>query len=181
MNPKYVTAPAAVGIALVLVGGCGSDSPGKPEHASTDVSPPASTAPAEHHVIRFADTKGEGGVVLENAVDVSKLDDVPDEFKVFVVAELLKQQASSGTAMTECHPKDQLIVNVIDTAGHAAGAVEFAACAGAQVYWAKVDGRWREVLGGQIYPQCDAFKQYGFPVSVVEKCSQGTSVVTYAP
>jgi hypothetical protein len=181
MTPKLVTALAALSMVLVLVGGCGSDSPGKLEVPSMDTSTPTSTAPAEHNVIRFADAKGDGGVVLEDEADASKLVGVPDDFKAFIVAALLKQQAEEDPTMTDCHPKDQYIVDVIDTAGHAAGGIEFAACTGAQLYWAKVDGQWREVLGGQTYPQCDAFKQYGFPTSVVEKCSEGTNVVTYAP
>ncbi|WP_332642729.1 hypothetical protein [Aeromicrobium sp.] len=176
-----MTVLAALGAVLALVSGCGSDSPGKPDPSPTGASSSASTIPAQHHLVRFADANGEGGVVLESPADTSKLDGVPEEFKAFIAAELLKQQTASGTAMTDCHPKDQLIVDVIDPAGHAAGRVEFAACTGARLYWAKVDGKWRKVLGGQVYPQCDAFKQYGFPVSVAgDKCSKGTEIVAYS-
>lgn len=177
MKPKSVIAFAVLSTSLVFVAGCGSDSPGKPEASPTSVS----TIPAEHSAIRFADEEGEGGVVLEDERDASKLVGVPDDFKVFIVAQLLNQQAEEDPTMTECHPKDQYVIDVVDPAGHAAGGIEFAACTGAKLYWAKVDGQWREVLGGQIYPKCDAFKQYDFPTSVVEKCSQGADVVTYSP
>lgn len=104
-----------------------------------------------------------------------------EDFKSFIVAELLNQQAASGTEMNDCHAKVQLIVDVVDAAGYAAGGVAFAACSGARIYWAKVDGEWKKVLEGQIYPTCDAFKQYRFPVSVAgDKCSKGTEIVPYS-
>lgn len=180
MNPKFVAILAALS-ALILAGGCGSDTPSGVTPSSTTASTTAATSPVKHDVVRFADEEGEGGVVLESPADASKLEGVPEDFRAFIVAELLTQQTASGTEMTDCHPKDQLVVDVIDTAGHAAGGVVFAACSGARLYWAKVDGQWRKVLEGQSEPECDAFKQYGFPVSVVEKCSQGTEVVRYAP
>ncbi|GAA3525147.1 hypothetical protein GCM10022234_22630 [Aeromicrobium panaciterrae] len=180
MNPNLVKSLAALSMVSAFVAGCGSDSPGKPETPAS-ASTPASSAQAEHNVIRFADDEDDGGVVLEDEGDAAKLVGVPDDFKAFIVAALLKQQAEEDPTMTDCHPKDQYIVDVIDTAGYAAGGIEFAACTGAQLYWAKVDGQWREVLGGQVYPTCEAFRQYGFPVSVVDKCTRGDKVATYAP
>lgn len=181
MHPRFPTALVALSAALLFIVGCGSDSPDNTDSSSTEWSSTASTTSADHNVIRFADANGKGGVVLESAADASKLKGVPDDFKKFIVAELLKQQAAEDPTMTDCHPKDQYIVNVIDTAGHAAGGIEFAACTGAQLYWAKVDGQWRKVLEGQSYPQCDAFKQYRFPVSVAgDKCSKGTEIVPYS-
>lgn len=182
MSPKIASGMAALGTMLALAASCGSDAPKKPESAPTAATTQSSTVPADHSVIQFADKSGEGGVVLERAADASKLDGVPDDFRTFIVAELLKQQASADPSMADCHPKDRYIIRVIDTAGYAAGSVAFAECSGAQIYWAKVDDQWRKVLEGQFYPACNDFKKYKFPTLVAgEKCSEGTEVVTYAP
>ena len=138
---------------LVLAAGCsgsdGSDGTGdKPTKSAT-----AST------LIDY----GDDGVTVAKAADVDKLTGAPDDFKMFIVADLQRQQDSKDEG---CSERPEIHVAKVDTRGWAAGGSFIPQCGGNATLWAKVAGGWREVWGGQTLPDCAVLEKFRFPASI---------------
>jgi hypothetical protein len=155
---------AAALLLLAWVAGCSQSSDPRP--SPTDDSP---TTSAE--VIRY----GSDGVVLDSASDVRKLTGAPDDFKNFIggVTDAVTKRVDPSE---ECQP--QVEVFVIDPKGYASGGVR--GCDGAEYIWAKKNGIWQEIWGGQAAPDCDKLKSEHVPVSIAgDQCWQGEGMVPY--
>ena len=151
MTNNRLPAAAIVTAALLLTGACGSAK--DDDKGGTTMSPSASPAAAE--LIEY-DQDEAVGVTVAKAADVAKLEGAPDDFKQFVAGII---------AALKTPPDDDCPFRVgvakIDTSGFAAGSM--LSCGGAAYIWAKRDGVWQEIWGGQELPDCADMKKYSVP------------------
>jgi hypothetical protein len=147
--------PAAVllAAALLFTGACGAKD-GAPKDTS---SSPSATTPAAAKIIEYPD-----GVALRTPEDVNKLEGAPEDFKQFISG-AASQVMTDKSATDKCGP--YISVDQVDPAGFASGSVFD--CGGANLIWAKVDGVWRQIFGGQYVPPCDLVKKYSVPEAIV--------------
>ncbi len=99
-------------------------------------------------------------MIIAKVADVSKLEGAPDDFKQFI--------AGLFDGLMRSPDEDcQLTVGVekIDTSGFAFGSQH--SCGGAVYIWAKPNGVWQEIWGGQELPDCDTMEKYSVPTSIV--------------
>ncbi|MBC7630419.1 hypothetical protein [Aeromicrobium sp.] len=173
---RHVLALAATAVLLLpltLTAGCGSDD------ATPAPGPrPAPTEPGPSIDATLLDYTNDGdGLTLRTASDVVGLVGAPRDFTMFITAELARQQATKDDA---CPEKPEIQVDRVDVGGWAAGGVLVPQCGGNAVLWARVDGTWQEVFGGQTLPDCTTLKKYQFPTGVVQgTCADGEKQVPY--
>ena len=170
MKSHRLPAAALLAVALLLTGACGAQD----DAGGTATSSPSS-AP-EDEVIEYTDTPDESvGVTIEKVADVATLEGAPDDFKQFV-AGLIESQRGMGSLEKDC--PFSVSVDVIDTSGFARGGMF--TCGGAAFIWAKRDGTWQQIWGGQDYPECTELKKYSVPKSMnFDKCLEGSKAVDY--
>jgi hypothetical protein len=159
MTPFRLPAAALVAAALLLCSACGAAKDDDKGAAAPSSSP--SSAAAE--LIRY-DQEEPSGVSIAKAAEVSKLEGAPNDFKQFIAGLIdgLKTPPDEDCQLT-------VGVAKIDTSGFAFGSQH--SCGGAVYIWAKQDGVWQEIWGGQELPDCDAMEKYSVPTSIVgDKC-----------
>lgn len=159
--------------ALLLAAGCSgdknsSDTMDTPMTATTSApataEPSAMMSTAPPPVIDY----GEDGISMRDPSEVNKLTGAPLDFKQFiegVLDEVIGGADPDGT----CIPT--VGVNIIDTAGFAAGGIS--GCDGASVIWAKRGGKWGELWSGQTPPPCDQMKAAHAPKNIVDIAGGG--------
>jgi hypothetical protein len=166
MKSNRLLAAAAMAAALLLSDACGADEDG---NGGTKPSSSPTTK-----LIDYEKGNSNGGVELKKAADVSKLEGAPDDFKRFIAG--VTDQATQGVTDNEC----PIIVGVskIDTSGYASGSIR--ECGGAAFIWAKRDGVWQQIWGGQTTPGCNDMRKYSVPKAIAgEKCWDGKDEVDY--
>ena len=151
---------------LMFASACGSDqesSSPKPTETATTTAP------------KLIDYEKDGGVILHKASDISKLDGAPDDFKQFI-AGVIDTSVNSGEQDTQC--PTTISVDKFDPSGYAAGSI--GDCGGAELLWAKRDGAWQQIWGGQTIRECADMKKYSVPVAIAgDQCWDGKKAVTY--
>jgi hypothetical protein len=156
---------ALMAAAVLLLSSCGSNEPD--EDASPSPSEPA------QELIEY-DQDEAVGVNLTQPSEVSKLVGAPADFKQFIAGII---EASASEATDDC--KVQVGVAKIDTSGYAAGSIR--SCGGAVYIWAKRDGVWQEIWGGQELPQCADMKKHSVPKAIAgDRCYEGNDEVEYS-
>jgi hypothetical protein len=159
MRRNQLPAAAIVVAALLFIGACGA----KDDAPKATTSSPSATAPAK--IIDY----GDEGVNLRTPEDVDKLEGAPEDFKQFASG-AASQVMTDKSATDKCGP--YISVSRVDPAGFASGSVFD--CGGAELIWAKVDGIWRQIFGGQFVPPCDLVKKYSVPEAIVGgECDDG--------
>jgi hypothetical protein len=169
MNSRSAWA-AFSALILLLAGGCGDDS----EPESVPAPAETSASPAAGELISYGE-----GVRIRSKADVAKLEDAPDSFKDYMVAEigeLLMLDEDLGRP-EGCDEPPTLLVRAIHTSGYAAGA--FIRCGGAASIWAVIGGQWREVWSGQEIPSCADLTRLGVPNGIADSCRDGKDEVPY--
>jgi hypothetical protein len=69
-------------------------------------------------------------------------------------------------------------VSQLDTSGYASGGIT--ECGGAAFMWAKRDGVWQQIWGGQDIPACEDMKKYSVPKAIAgDRCWDGKDAVEY--
>ncbi len=160
--------PAALlAAALLFTGACGAK-----DDATKDESPsPSAATTAAAKIIKYPD-----GIALATPEDVNKLEGAPEDFKQFISG-AASQVMTDTSATDKCGP--YISVSQVDPAGFASGGIFD--CGGAALMWARVDGIWRQIFGGQISPPCDDMKKYSVPKAIAgDKCYDGDNEVDYA-
>ncbi|GAB3624697.1 hypothetical protein GCM10027418_27820 [Mariniluteicoccus endophyticus] len=151
--------------------------------ATVTPTPRASGGPAPKAMVKgtLVDYRptGDAGAEVRTDADADRLGDAPADFRAYLKTRLAEQVAEVGA---ECRPS--VGVTLVDTRGFATGNVS--GCGGAAVAWAKVDGTWREVWGGQELAPCGPFREVRFPAEVFREglgasCFDNGQEVTYAP
>ena len=154
MKRNQLPAAALLAAALLLASACGSN-----DDTSKDAAPsPATETTAATQLIDY----GDEGVPIKTLDDVAKLHDAPDDFKQFI-AGVASQVLTPKSATDKCGP--YIIVTKFDPAGFAQGG-SFD-CGGGVLIWAKADGIWREVFGGQYVPPCELTEKYSVPEEII--------------
>ena len=154
MKRNQLPAAALLAAALLLASACGTN-----DDASNDATPsPATETTAAAQLIDY----GDEGVALKTPEDVAKLHGAPDDFKQFISG-AASQVMTPKSATDKCGP--YLSVSLVDPAGFASGS--YFDCGGANLIWAKVDGTWREIFGGQYVPPCELTEKYSVPKAIV--------------
>ena len=163
MRRNQLPAAALLAAALLFASACGAK-----DEAPKDTSPsPSATTPATAKIIEYPD-----GVALKTPEDVNKLEGAPEDFKQFISG-AASQVMTADSATDKCGP--YISVSQVDPAGFASGSIFD--CGGAELIWAKVDGVWRQIFGGQSVPPCDLTEKYSVPEAIVGgKCEDGTGV-----
>jgi hypothetical protein len=160
-------ATAFLTAALLFTGACGAK-----DAAPKDTTPSPSTTTPAAQLIDY----GDEGVPLRTPDDVAKLHDAPEDFKQFI-AGAAGQVMTPKSATDKCGP--YLYVNKVDTSGYAGGGVFD--CGGAQLMWARRNGLWQEIWGGQTVPGCDDMKKFAVPKAIVgDRCWDGKNEIDYA-
>ena len=114
-------------------------------------------------------------MAIRKAAEVVKLKDAPEDFKSFI-AGIIDHASNSAEPSEECPAT--VTVSRIDPAGFASGG--FNVCDGYALIWAKVDGVWRQIDAGQMYPACDTMRKYSVPRTIVgDQCAQDSGNVEY--
>jgi hypothetical protein len=158
MTPIRLPAAAVLTAALVVSSACGSTKDDDKSGATPSSSPSAAA-----ELIRY-DQEEPAGVSIAKAAEVSKLKGAPDDFKQFIAGLIdgLKTPPDEDCQFT-------VGVEKIDTSGFASGNQH--SCGGAVYIWAKRDGVWQEIWGGQELPDCDTMEKYSVPTTIVgDKC-----------
>jgi hypothetical protein len=159
MTIHRLPAAAVLATALLLSSACGASK----DDDKGAAAPSSSPSPAAAELIRY-DQQDPSGVTIAKAAHVSKLEGAPDDLKQFIAGIV-------DTSRTLPDEDCQFTVGVakIDTSGFAFGSKH--SCGGAAYIWAKRDGVWQEIWGGQELPDCDTMKKYSVPTSIVgDKC-----------
>lgn len=178
--------PLLFSAAAVLLTACGPKSmTSTPETstpspmASPTAAPTASpSSPSSQKIIDY----GEDGISLQKPSDVDKLVGAPEDFKTFIAGVVEKETAGSDPS-DQCAPS--VGVGLIDPAGFASGGISD--CGGAAIIWAKKDGTWKQLWGGQMQPDCDEMKAASVPKVIEEAAGEGcfdkakNDVVPYQP
>lgn len=146
-------AASVLAAALVFTGACGA----KDDAPKDTPSSPSATTPSDAKIIEYPD-----GVELRTPEDVNKLEGAPEDFKQFISG-AASQVMTDKSATDKCGPF--ISVSQVDPAGFASGSVFD--CGGANLIWAKVDGIWRQIFGGQVAPPCEEMKKYSVPEAIV--------------
>jgi hypothetical protein len=150
--------PAALLAAAVLL--CSACGAAKDDAGETATSSPSSEPASE--LIVYTDKPDESaGVTVESVADIPKLEGAPDDFKQFVAGLV----DASTTMLVDKECPFSVSVAKIDPNGFALGSMF--ACGGAAYIWAKRDGVWQEIWGGQEAPDCADMKKYSVPKSIV--------------
>jgi hypothetical protein len=104
----------------------------------------------------------DGGFVIMHDSDIDKMTGAPADFKAYLHVEFANLGANDG-ADSQC--RSTISITKLAPKGWAAGAISD--CGGANVYWAKFDGAWKQAFGSQEEaPRCKDLKKYAFPVSI---------------
>lgn len=169
MKSNRLLAAALMVAALLLSGACGSD-----DKADGGTKPSSSPTTPATKLIDY-EKDNNGGVEIQKAADVSKLVGAPDDFKQFI-AGVIDQAVQSGGHDKTCPVT--VGVSKLDTSGFATGGITD--CGGAAFIWAKRDGVWQQIWGGQTTPGCDDMKKYSVPKAIAgDKCWDGKNEVAY--
>jgi hypothetical protein len=169
MMSTRIPAALLLTVATFLTGACGAQ-----DDTSGTASAPSASEP-EAELIEYTDNPSESvGVTVSKAGDVTQLEGAPDDFKQFIAGAV-----TGATAMFE--DKDcpfSVGVDRIDTSGFALGSM--ASCGGAAFIWAKRDGVWQQIWGGQDIPACEDLSKYSVPKSFWnDSCWDGEKDVEY--
>jgi hypothetical protein len=170
MNFRSALAGSCAAI-LLLAGGCGGDATPERQPAPAETS----ASPAADQLISY----GDEGVRIRSTSDVAKLEDAPDSFKDYMVAEieeLIMLDEDLGRP-EGCDEPPTVLVKAVHTSGYASGAV--IQCGGAASIWAVIGGGWREVWSGQEIPSCDDLHRLGVPNGIADTCRDGQDEVPY--
>lgn len=125
---------------------------------------------------------GAEGVTLQRASDVDKLVGAPADFKKFIASVVTKATAGSNPS-DQCAPT--VAVDRIDPAGFASGGISD--CGGAAIIWARKNGTWNQLWGGQMQPGCAEMEAAGVPKAIESVAGTGcfdkasNAVVAYVP
>ena len=170
MTPIRLPAAAVLAAALLLTSACGA----KDDGGGTASSPKPTEPKSE--VIEYTDNPDEGvGVDIKKVADVNLLEGAPDDFKQFI-AGIIAYQEGMGVQDKDC--PFSVSVDVIDTTGFARGSMF--ACGGAAFIWAKRDGTWQQIWGGQDAPACEELTKFSVPKSMgFKECWDGKRIVDY--
>jgi len=163
MTPIRLPAAAVLAAALLLCSACGATKADDEGAAAPSDEATSSSSPSPDAELITYDQK-PAGVTIAKVADVSKLEGAPDDFKQFIAGLIdgLKTPPDEDCQFT-------VGVEKIDTSGFAFGSQH--SCGGAMYIWAKQDGVWQEIWGGQELPDCDAMEKYSVPTSIVgDKC-----------
>lgn len=197
MTRTKALAVALTTTTLLLLGACSSDEPEAATSPST--SAPTTSAPTAEpstpepttpnptkttakptaaapsgKLISYANGEDDG-VLIATAADVSKLKGAPADFTKFIAAELASAAPEDG-----CTEKPQISVDAIDTGGWARGGHFTPQCGGYASLWAKANGTWQDVWGGQSIVECSLLTQYKFPARIAgDTCLKGDDAVPY--
>jgi hypothetical protein len=145
---------------VLLCGACGAS---KDDGGTASSSP--STESKSELIVYSEKPEESAGVTIETVADVRKLEGAPDDFRQFVAGLV----DSSTTMLVDKECPFSVSVAKIDPSGFAIGSMF--SCGGAAYIWAKRDGVWQEIWGGQELPDCDDMKKYSVPKSIVgDKC-----------
>lgn len=179
---------AVVGLLSVLVlSGCGYVHFGK---ADPSPVPSAAAHPSAHSKALYK-MNDEGMYVFPEAASMysvadvdTKLAGLPEDFLRFMrtyVAEVTKGSPGEGQP---CAP--HVDVSLFDPEGYASGGV--ADCDGGDEIYARTNGRWTVIWGGQTAPDCATMHKYKVPKLIVADSIGGTctdadhnSVPSYEP
>ncbi|MEO6472660.1 MAG: hypothetical protein ABIR57_11845 [Aeromicrobium sp.] len=151
---------AVISIALVAISlaGCGDNAKKTAPTPTVQTTKPTPTA-AQPTFVDYA----PDGVAITKPSEVDKLVGAPQDFIDFIAAEMQTKYKSEDAPCTY-----SIGVMNIDPSGFASGS--FSACSGANLYWAKVEGKWKEAFGTQMEgPPCTDLKKYRFPIRVAGK------------
>ena len=169
---KSYRLPAATVLvaALLLSGACGANDDGDGAATSTPSAQPKS------EVIEYTDNPDAGvGVEIKKVADVNQLKGAPEDFKQFI-AGIIASQEGMGFPDKEC--PFSVGVDVIDPSGFARGSMF--SCGGAAFIWAKRDGLWQQIWGGQDHPECEELTKFSVPKSMgFDQCWDGKDVIDY--
>lgn len=144
-------------------------------NATTPSAVPTSAAPGGK-VIDY-ETDDSNGVTIRAASDTARLTGASADFKTFIAAELSAAQSDGDEGCTE---KPQIYVSRLHTGGWAAGGHFIPQCGGYATLWARRNGAWKEVWGGQQLTDCATLRRYAFPVAVVgSTCLDGDTERPY--
>lgn len=159
MKRNQLPAAAVLAATLLFASACSANDDAPKDKASS----PSATSPAAAKLIDY----GEEGVNLKTPEDVNKLEGAPEDFKQFISG-AASQVMTDKSATDKCGP--YISVSKVDPAGYAVGGVFD--CGGAELMWAKVDGTWRQIFGGQYAPPCADLKKYKVPPAIAgDQCS----------
>jgi hypothetical protein len=101
---------------------------------------------------------GDNGVMMRKPADVAKLTGAPDDFKHFMSGVI---DASVQNSVPEDECTVTVRVDAIHPRGFAAGGIT--SCGGYVAIWKRVGGVWRQVWGGQDYPECSDLRRSAVP------------------
>jgi hypothetical protein len=105
--------------------------------------------------------RSEAGITIASPADVSKLTGAPEDFKAYMAGKIesLVQAAGSDDACG----RPQVSVDAIDLGAFAVGSEFSEGCGGAAFIWARQDGVWQQVWGGQDIPGCKDLMKHRVP------------------
>jgi hypothetical protein len=112
-------------------------------------------------VVHVTQYNGGKGVPLYVSTDASKLAGAPKDFKAFIRGKVRAAFEADDGSCGE--PPVYSVLTVSDT-GYAGG--DFSECGVRHVVWAKVNGKWSEVLTYKSDPQCAALKSHEVPPGI---------------
>ena len=172
MTPIRLPAAAVLAAALLLSSACGAQ-----DDSGGTASSPEPTEP-QSELIEYTEKPEESvGVAITKVADVDKLKGAPDDFKQFI-AGIIAAQVGMGTQDEDC--PFTVGVDKIDTSGFAVGSMT--SCGGAAFIWAKRDGLWQQIWGGQDIPACSDLTKFSVPTAIIgDKCydERNNKVVEY--
>jgi hypothetical protein len=125
----------------------------------------ATEAPTPSPTTQVTLDYGGDGVAVEQPADVSQLTGAPDDFKTFVAGLASKAQQAGKACPDAFHG-----ITVQKLRGDfALGAVND--CGGYAALWARVDGRWQEILGTQEQWSCADLAAHDVPEGFAGPCT----------
>ena len=151
---------------------------GTKDDDSGTASSPKPTEP-KSELIEYTEKPEESvGVAITKVADVDKLEGAPDDFKQFI-AGIIASQDRMGRPDEDC--PFTVGVDKIDTSGFAVGSMT--SCGGAAFIWAKRDGVWQQIWGGQDVPACADLAKFSVPTTIAgDQCydERKNEIVEYA-
>ncbi len=182
LTPAMRLSTVLASASFVVLAACGGSAQPTDSTASASTSAAATATPAptptKGPVLDFTGGDPYGAIELDNLTDVDEMKGAPDDFKAYLKSVLAKSGVPDDD---RCH--FEIYVAKIDPAGFAQGSI--GECGGAEIYWARVDGKWTDAIGNQMEaPPCADLKKFRFPVAVAgNKCqdeSQDFKIVEYS-
>lgn len=134
-----------------------------PTESGSATSPTPTTTPtATPKLLDFSSLNNNSGAFVTGPKDIGQIAKAPADFQAFV----LKLAAKANKFGKQCPDAAHGVgIDMVRTDGFAVGGIND--CGGYRALWAKVDGRWKEIIGTQDEWDCGPLRKYQVPSVLV--------------